>query len=399
MWSGRNCVVHRELAAKALHEKLVESQKKYPGTPHILIGHSHGGNIAIQATAGLPEHEQVRILCLSTPFLYVLPRPNSERLDQINVPVFGHAFLLMVVLAMLARASGFPNGWLFRIAVFLATFACWLPIVRMMKRYRSWATRFCTPQAPIAEIPTRSLLLLRFLGDEASFAISASQALQYALFWTTQKEARLIQRTQQLLAGLLQKWYGFFSLSLTLVCAGFGVALLYVVPMVDKFVGGHHSPNANWFTLHNPYLPVALIPPLLVPAAISFLVALVPIFMALNLVLYLLIALLGIWAFGWRLAASSVWNEITVEAAPLGKWNLVTLSPRSDIQGLRHCLPYADPTAIEQTIAFINYASPSLDPSRSQHVHHQGIDRGSGPFSAVEPDLVDEQIPKSPVLP
>lgn len=53
-WSGKNSVKERKLAAEALRNKLAESQEKYARTSHMLIGHSHGGNIAIQATAGLP---------------------------------------------------------------------------------------------------------------------------------------------------------------------------------------------------------------------------------------------------------------------------------------------------------------------------------------------------------
>ncbi len=61
-WSGKNCIVSRKQAAHAPHEKLIGSQAKYPGIPHILIGHSHGGNIALEAAAGLPMQPQIRIV-------------------------------------------------------------------------------------------------------------------------------------------------------------------------------------------------------------------------------------------------------------------------------------------------------------------------------------------------
>jgi hypothetical protein len=75
--------------------------------------------------------------------------------------------------------------------------------------------------------------------------------------------------------------------------------------------------------------------------------------MLLNIGLYVLMPLVGAKVFGGRLAASSVWNEITVEAAPLGVWHLFTLFPSPGDAWLRHSMGYEDPKARMQVMMFI----------------------------------------------
>ncbi len=143
----------------------------------------------------------------------------------------------------------------------------------------------------------------------------------------------MIQKIQGWSDGLLQKWNGLFFLLVMLSSAGVGILFLYLLSMADRAVGAQHLLYAKWFTFQNPHFRVALIPPLLVLAVLSLLVIVALVLMAVNLALYLLMLPIGILPVGWRLTASSVWNEVTVESAPLGKWNLVTLFPRSDNQG------------------------------------------------------------------
>ena len=50
-WTGKNCALAREKAALKLRQHLLASAEKYPCAPHVLIGHSHGGNIALRAAS------------------------------------------------------------------------------------------------------------------------------------------------------------------------------------------------------------------------------------------------------------------------------------------------------------------------------------------------------------
>src|SRR4051794_24930353 len=49
-WSGANSHSHRLRAGQLLAEMLKSSYKSNPEKKHILIGHSHGGNVILYAT-------------------------------------------------------------------------------------------------------------------------------------------------------------------------------------------------------------------------------------------------------------------------------------------------------------------------------------------------------------
>ncbi len=81
-WSGFNREVVREKEAQKLAEKLREIQNKSPEEVDtngiVLIGHSHGGNIAIRALQLLESQQGIcGVICLATPFLQALPREPS----------------------------------------------------------------------------------------------------------------------------------------------------------------------------------------------------------------------------------------------------------------------------------------------------------------------------------
>ena len=74
IWSGQHSVRAREQASHTLREYLRESLKEYGGVRHVVIGHSHGGSIALKAVA-VTDLTEVDVVCLSTPILWAVPRP------------------------------------------------------------------------------------------------------------------------------------------------------------------------------------------------------------------------------------------------------------------------------------------------------------------------------------
>jgi hypothetical protein len=75
IWDGKNSIRSRAAAARSLSARLAEIQATEPATPLVLIAHSHGGNVALQAIADLPTAKNVAALVtLGTPFFTFIPR-------------------------------------------------------------------------------------------------------------------------------------------------------------------------------------------------------------------------------------------------------------------------------------------------------------------------------------
>lgn len=74
-WSGSNLHRARCRAAVGLREHLKKVTQLYPGQDQFLIGHSHGGTVALYALRDQCVAKSVRgVVCLSTPFIHCRPR-------------------------------------------------------------------------------------------------------------------------------------------------------------------------------------------------------------------------------------------------------------------------------------------------------------------------------------
>lgn len=84
-WSGRNSIVARRKASNRLTQELIASVNEKRGVPHYVVAHSHGGNIAMR-TISSSSHlaTNVRLVCLSTPFLVAHRRPRTFIMDLAN---------------------------------------------------------------------------------------------------------------------------------------------------------------------------------------------------------------------------------------------------------------------------------------------------------------------------
>lgn len=82
LWSGKNQHADRVLAARELAKKINAAD---PECQVILIGHSHGGNIAMLA-AEQTTRDIEAIICLSTPFIFY--RATDQRGRDLDVPIY-----------------------------------------------------------------------------------------------------------------------------------------------------------------------------------------------------------------------------------------------------------------------------------------------------------------------
>lgn len=80
LWSGKNSVAARSKAASILRGHIEKSISNDPHTDHVILAHSHGGTVAVEALGGINQKSQgapqiKALICLATPFAY-LARPS-----------------------------------------------------------------------------------------------------------------------------------------------------------------------------------------------------------------------------------------------------------------------------------------------------------------------------------
>jgi hypothetical protein len=201
-----------------------------------------------------------------------------------------------------------------------------------------------------------SILFLRFLGDEASFGLSTFEAFQYALNRLIKLQGEIVGRASKVVDFLQGDRGSLFPRSLGFIAAGAGVGflLLYLTSFLAKlFTATGHLNIADWLSHDIVKVCAVLVPMFLVLGLMVALLALMVILTVSNAVVCLVMIAVGVFPVGWRLAAASLWTEITVESAPIGSWNLTTLSPANGDDKLRHSLGYQNAEAMVRVVSFI----------------------------------------------
>jgi len=101
-WSGANTHAARLKAGVELATLVAEGSRSSAG--HILIGHSHGGNVALYAAGHLEGVAPVAaVVCLSTPFWRIEPRPflrSSQAAFSQLIGLLGAVSLVALVLGL-----------------------------------------------------------------------------------------------------------------------------------------------------------------------------------------------------------------------------------------------------------------------------------------------------------
>ena len=75
-WSGRNSHDARSDAVGALCHYLEEGKRLYPTAEHIVVAHSHGGNVALWSAR--QSNAVDRIVCMATPFISATVRTYRD---------------------------------------------------------------------------------------------------------------------------------------------------------------------------------------------------------------------------------------------------------------------------------------------------------------------------------
>jgi hypothetical protein len=211
------------------------------------------------------------------------------------------------------------------------------------KRHLDWSLRLCGFSAVTQGINPAAVLFLRYPGDEASLALIAFQAIQYLT--NRLMETQMAVAKWLLSRSIVSRWRGLYFLFLLWLALLLGLALLYPV---HRLVEGNAPFSGSTLDLVVSVGPVALI---LIAGLVTMLLGVAQGYLALALAPFEM--LVAVAPFGWRLAAASLWIELTVESAPIGEWNVATLLPSMGSTTMRHGQGYEEPAALERIVKFV----------------------------------------------
>jgi hypothetical protein len=342
-WSGRNNFKARRLAAERLQEYLSDAIKSHPTAKHAIVAHSHGGNVALYALRNdnLKSHIDA-VVCLSTPFLHVRPRPLDE--DTRDIVMFAIGLSLLVF--ALFTSDAFP--WI--VVTAAAAVVTSVVVGILLKRWNPYAHRVSQDLALPSLSPEFPLLLVRVNGDEASEGLGSVSIA--AWFGRTLIDSLINGR----LLGWRPACWNAIRERLKTKNPALDTFVAIQVLLLGYFFTRDKALPA-WTYTHRGSLALFFIPTILtifvlltsmVVISLRFLGAL------LSVPLSLVITLLSAIFVGLDLPLIGLAVEVSSEPAPPGPWLLHQFWWPTSSSGLLHSQSYQYPPALEAISNFLN---------------------------------------------
>ena len=365
-WSGANSHKARVDGAKLLQDYLAKSLAASPDATHVVVAHSHGGNIALRAIAGTNLETKIALVCMATPFLTAIPR---------NFEPFGHNEI--------RRGFSFAIGALFFVAAAVMLFLLspylgwmkkllWLPFCLALgasataeRRYFRYVDAIVLNLQPIATKKMK-LFVVRTCGDEASGGMITA----YFGAWLTNAVWMLLQRSARKLNIKTEGLEQFWKSSIVI----FALMLLFL------FLGDHNVSNAKTIFLSTGMalgIGLGIYGFMLVSRGVLFFGAQV-----FLLGIYYLVALivfsLYVIPFGIELASASLLAELFIEAVPPGGWPVYmdlpysrSVNQESDsiFPQLAHSKSYSQDGTLETIATWIRYLPSGENDTAASATH------------------------------
>jgi hypothetical protein len=185
-WSGDNSILQRAKAATDL--KIVLESHVTPNTSVLIIAHSHGGNVAIQAITKLGQVSKIYVCTLATPFLRIF-ESTREFYGSENVLIGAGIVTSTFALYLLAIILDIGDSSLTQFLAFavIAGFVCSWAIGSFLERLlinplpksnalTPWQMKprlLSEATAADANLLDDRLLILRGIDDEAALSLAA----------------------------------------------------------------------------------------------------------------------------------------------------------------------------------------------------------------------------------
>jgi hypothetical protein len=184
LWSGQNSVAERDKAARKLAEHIRTKKSSHPSSNHLLVAHSHGGNVALRALNHLGSaHDEIFVATIATPFVEILPASLS--LEESMWPEVGLIIVayILIIPPLMFFDDLFMNflglsGVTEQIVRFLMGLAVAVPFIVWL---RKWRTKNTAKVDELVELTSLSpcvrkhpIPVLRAVDDEASLSLGAA---------------------------------------------------------------------------------------------------------------------------------------------------------------------------------------------------------------------------------
>lgn len=353
-WSGRNSFGARRQAAATLTQDIDDLRRQYPALPHYLIGHSHGGNVAINASLASIEQSVAGVVCLATPVLTTCRR----RLTGSRQIMVGFGFFLVLYLPLIdlgntgrGELTTFGMAWML---------AAGLGATLWTLKASSLAAKLDSSRSA-ANINPRRLAFIRAPFDEASGLISTANFASWMLTFITTGPFGILDRFER--PGMFAPMVRFVLLYLG--SAAFGAIAVYAASEI---------PSLSPIAFIVPFLlAVGSVAVVVSVALIALAVAarplrlarntflamffLWPLFLVANIIGGLLLlpaiviaSVLFAATVGVEMLICAMFLEVTSEPCPPGRWTLRQL-PAPPEGRLRHSSLYLSDEGLSEIIS------------------------------------------------
>jgi hypothetical protein len=353
-WSGGNDHSDRQQAALCLTEKLKQCQKKHPDAKHFVIAHSHAGNIAFYAARDESIRKKLAgIVTLATPFIIARRRNLGMAVEQADLAFFV-GVLTYLSFAGFGLLLDMTRSQIWAALSMILIFGSLTMLLGILyEKWRQWVWRL-NEDLVLPELPAEKVLIIRSVADEASLLISFFGFLSLL---TT----RFVNRIGQLTVGYVELWARLAPNALRGILVYLGILLFAVLAMpLFRYLGLDEALATRLGIV----ILILLIYPFVIPVAVlisrnpqvvPFLISIPAGFFVAPVVLILTAALLPL---GRRTAAANLALDVSVEGAPIGRYEVITVLPEAATDEKRtldllHCVLYEDRRVSKLIVDFI----------------------------------------------
>ena len=175
-WSGNNSFKDRSEGGEILRNYLENNFKSHKKSKHVIIAHSHGGNVALLALNGMSEflREQFVLITVGTPFFHIgLREIISPEVARSGLRQWPWIILSLTIL----KTFGFPTQTFFDYLLLTLCALVFVVIIDLIHQYI--ATKKINPYLEeLSNVKTPpNTLVLRTAGDEASSSVGMAEIM------------------------------------------------------------------------------------------------------------------------------------------------------------------------------------------------------------------------------
>lgn len=342
-WSGKNSIRNRSEARKRLSKELEESIANYPKKPHFLIGHSHGGTIALKSICSSETlKKSMNLISLSTPFLVARARPKTQLVWTI---AFLFPLVLLFWIGSILEYLGFLQfrGGLALFTTIAGTIVCGI-VEEKKLQYEEWIARECT----YCQIEVDQALIIRSSSDEVGWLFGFVNLTSHAISKAIDTGALFLEEihesAERVSSFLAQRMYIIYILYFIGFCS------LYPL----EFASPEFERQLIYFYISGSLILFAISMNLLAKIGgqymIVFMIIVGGIVFAPIILCLILISLVA----GPELALVASRLEITAESTPPGKWQVVNIGNLNEedsfgrLRTMQHSMAYLNPEALRE---------------------------------------------------